>query len=92
MARLVHVRVDPDRLGEELARPDVVALVERGYRLAAVLPFEERGSPILMLILHPPVEAATSKPPTWMVGLGVGIALVVGASAVVQVVLAVVAR
>lgn len=90
MARLVHVRVDPDRLGEELARPDVVALVERGYRLAAVLPFEERGSPILMLLLHPPVEAPFPKPPTWAVGGGIGLAVVVGLSAITQVVLAVV--
>lgn len=79
MARLVHVRVDPDRLGEELARPDVVALVERGYRLAAVLPFEERGSPILMLILHPPPKARDERAAVPVgAAIGVAVGLLVG--------------
>lgn len=56
--RLASVKVDPTRLSEEFARPDIVALVGRGYRVAQALPFEERGDTVLVLIFEPPAQDA----------------------------------
>lgn len=60
--RLAHVKVDANRISEEFARPDVVALVAQGYRLAAVIPAEDRGEPMFVLVFEPPskVQAGVS--------------------------------
>lgn len=56
--RMASVKVDPTRLAEEFARPDIVALLGRGYRVAQALPFEERGDAVLVLIFEPPLPEA----------------------------------
>lgn len=57
--RMASVKVDPTRLSEEFARPDIVALLGRGYRVAQALPFEDRGETVLVLIFEPPLVSAS---------------------------------